>query len=616
MSKKQNSGNAAFLPMDRDEMRRTGWNGIDVLIVTGDAYVDHPSFGAALLGRWLAHHGFRVGIVAQPRWDTTADVARLGRPRLFAGVTAGALDSMLAHYTAFRKKRSDDAYTPGGRSGARPERATMVYASLLKNAFPGLPVVIGGIEASLRRASHYDFWSDKLRRSILLDSKADLIVYGMAERAVLEIARRLASGSALQGIPGAVFAPRRSGPAFSFPERARVVRLPSHEEILDDPRKLMDATLALERQMHDGASWAIQSSAGRDVIIAPPAPPLSTSELDLLYSLPFTRLAHPSYHDPVPALSMIQFSITSHRGCAGGCTFCSLALHQGRRIASRGADSIIAEARRLAEHGDFKGSITDVGGPSANMWGAACASDPAQCRRASCLHPKICASFQANQAAQLKLLRTVARLHGIKHVRVASGLRHDLALTDDAYAQGLIAGFVGGQLKLAPEHASERVLRLMRKPSFRSFTLFLEKFEACSRESGKEQYIVPYLISAFPGCTGRDMEALARWFASRGWKPRQVQCFIPTPGTVATAMYYAGIDTQGKSIHVPRSDAERRLQHQMLTDLITESAADDRPLAPSPFPRPSPRSRIRRPATAGACRRNAARATARTRSRQ
>jgi uncharacterized radical SAM protein YgiQ len=552
-------------------MERLGWDALDVLIVTGDAHVDHPAFGAALLGRWLVAHGYRVGIVAQPRWDTPADIAVMGRPRLFAGVTAGALDSMLAHYTAFRKKRHDDAYTPGNRAGARPNRATIVYTGLIRAAFPGLPVVIGGIEASLRRAAHYDFWSDRLRRSILLDSKADLLVYGMGERAVIETADRMHTAVAagapfdpqpLYGIPGAAFAPRKD--PFAFPHGASVIRLPSLEEIEADPTRLMTATLALERQVHDGSSWAVQSAGGRDVVFAPPAAPLATEELDALYALPFTRRPHPHYQEPIPAVEMIRFSVTAHRGCGGGCSFCSVALHQGRRIQSRSKKSILREVERLTAHPDWKGSVSDVGGPSANMWRATCAADPAPCRRSSCLYPEICANFKGNQRAIIDLLDAIARLPKVRHVRVASGVRHDLALTEPDYIRALIGRFTGGQLKIAPEHVCDRVLRLMRKPGFESFARFLTFFERESRGAGKEQYIVPYLMSAFPGCADRDMQELADRLRSTGWKPQQVQCFIPTPGTAATAMYYAGIDPQGHPIPVPRTDAERMRQHYLL----------------------------------------------------
>ncbi|MFC1805569.1 YgiQ family radical SAM protein [Planctomycetota bacterium] len=579
------------VPMTRAEMARRGWDALDVLLVTGDAYVDHPAFGAALLGRWLESHGHRVGIVAQPRWDRADDIARMGRPRLFVGVTAGALDSMLAHYTAFRKKRSDDAYTPGGKAGARPNRATIVYANLVRQAFPGVPVVIGGIEASMRRASHYDFWQDKVRRSILLDSKADVLVYGMGERAVLEVARRLrecvcgtaalgcersagdpaptAEGGCatremarrvLNGIRGTCFV----GGERDVPEGAEVVRLPSHEEIQSEPRKLMEATLALEQQVHQGRAWAVQEAQGQSIAIAPPAEPLTTAELDELYALPFTRQPHPSYTEPIPAVEMIQFSVTTHRGCAGGCSFCSLALHQGRRIRSRSAESVVGEVSRLSEHTDWRGSLSDVGGPTANMWGAACQGDPAACRRTSCLTPTICGHFKPDQAALGDLLRAIDRLPGVKHLRVASGVRHDLAMREPDYVRALVREFVGGQLKLAPEHRCDAVLGLMRKPPFEQFERFLTLFERESAEAGKEQFVIPYLMSAFPGCTEDDMRELAAWLKTRGWRPQQVQCFIPTPGTVATAMYHAGIDPEGNPIPVARTDAERLRQHAIL----------------------------------------------------
>ncbi|MBI5881596.1 MAG: YgiQ family radical SAM protein [Elusimicrobia bacterium] len=552
--------------MTRREMDLLGWKELDILLVSGDAYVDHPSFGVALLGRWLSSHGFKVGVAAQPKWDRPDEVAAMGRPKLFAGTSAGALDSMLAHYTAFRKKRFDDAYTPGGLAGARPNRATIVYTGLVKAAFPGLPVVLGGIEASMRRASHFDFWSDAVRRSILLDSKADILVYGMGERAILEIARRLADGGPgakprdiLSGIPGTAF----MGSERDIPEGAPVVRVPSHESIVSDPRQLMAATLALEAQTRSNA-WALQEHGGRTVVFAPPAAPLSTEELDRLYSLAFTRDPHPSYKEAIPAVEMIRFSITSHRGCAGGCSFCSLALHQGRRVSSRSAASIEAEARALTRHPDWTGAITDVGGPSANMWGASCSADPADCGRASCLTPGICPHFQDDQKALAALLRRLRSLPGIKHLRVASGVRHDLALRSPDYASALVGEFTGGQLKLAPEHSCARVLELMRKPSFAAFERFLSVFERESRSAGKEQFVVPYLVSAFPGCADADMRALSAWLKARGWKPKQVQCFIPLPGTVAGAMFHAGIDPSGKPIPVARTDAERLRQNGIL----------------------------------------------------
>lgn len=556
-------------------MKARGWDGLDILLVSGDAYVDHPSFGVSLLGRLLEDEGYRVGIIAQPRWDSPEDFMALGRPRLFVGVSSGALDSMLAHYTAFRKLRRDDNFTPGDRHGARPNRATLVYTGLLRQAFPGLPVVIGGVEASMRRASHYDFWTDKIRRSILLDSKADLLVYGMGERAILETARRLAEGSdeeetalqKLRGIPGTAFvltARTRAEAAEILPPEEALCVLPSHEKILEEPKALMTATLEMEEINHQGVKWSMQRAGGQEVVFTPPSAPLSTEELDRIYSLPFTRSPHPSYKERIPAAEMIQFSITAHRGCAAGCTFCSITLHQGRQIQSRSRESIVAEAQKLTGHPDWKGSISDVGGPTANMWGAWCADDPASCRRADCLFPKRCPHFKCDEAGLVGMLQEVAAVEGVRHVRVASGIRHDMSRGNDLFMKTLIADFVGGQLKVAPEHSENKVLALMRKPAIGSFEQFLSLFRKESRKAGKEQYVIPYLISAFPGCTMADMRRLAVWLKERNWTPQQMQCFIPTPGTVATAMFYAGVDTKMRPIPVARTDKERMIQHSLL----------------------------------------------------
>ncbi|MGA2497221.1 MAG: YgiQ family radical SAM protein, partial [Tepidisphaeraceae bacterium] len=557
---------------------RLGWDQLDVLLVSGDAYVDHPSFGISLLGRWLVHHGYRAGIVAQPRWTTPEDILRMGRPRLFAGVSAGAMDSMLAHYTAFRKKRSDDAYTPGGLAGARPNRAAIVYSSLVKQAFPKLPIVLGGIEASLRRITHFDFWTDKLRRSILLDAKADLILYGMAERGILAVAERLRDAADRSEVPtdrnvrpggAAVLAdPSIPGAAYigqesALPAGVPVIHLPSHEEMLADPKRLMAATLAMEQHVHHANAFAVQRVEGKSLILTPPRP-LDNGELDELYTLPFTREPHPWYDKPIPAADMIRFSINSHRGCAGGCSFCTLASHQGRTIRSRSAASILKEAEAMARHPRFTGSISDVGGPSANMWGGHYSDDPAHCRRASCLFPSVCPHFAVDQMRIVELLRQVRTVHGVKHVRVASGVRHDLALKDHEYIRALVREFVGGQLKIAPEHLSDEVLRLMRKPGPKAFEEFLDVFAGECEAAGKEQFVIPYLISAFPGCTTQHMRQLGQWLTRRGWQPQQVQCFIPLPGTVAAAMYYAGIDASGRPIPVARSDAERLQMHYML----------------------------------------------------
>ncbi|MDL2317105.1 YgiQ family radical SAM protein [Desulfovibrio sp. OttesenSCG-928-A18] len=624
------------LPTGREEMLALGWDELDILLVSGDAYVDHPSFGVALLGRLLLARGFRVGIVDQPPWQDRARalavLQAMGRPRLFAGITAGAIDSMLAHYTAFRKKRHDDSYTPGGRAGARPNRASIVYTGLVRQAFPALPVVLGGIEASLRRASHYDFWADALRRPLLQDSKADILVYGMGERALTQlagIAAALVENEAevraapksgentpdpAQGrattAPACAPGETRPGPA-SFSrsdfvrasrlvpgitwmddaERARqwldsqgvsAVELPAHEAILDDGRLLLQSALQLEKQVHLGREYALQRSGERLLVLTPPPPPLSGEEMDELYALPYSRLPHPRHREPIPAWEMIRTSITTHRGCGGGCSFCSLALHQGRRIASRSADSVLAEAGRIARGPGHErpgagrrhppaatprwaGSISDVGGPSANMWRAAC-SLPADrdCARASCMHPAICPFFVVDQKEGVALLRAVASLPGIRHVRVASGVRFDLALQEPEALYAYTAQFTGGQLKVAPEHSEDAVLRLMRKPRLTVFERFLEAFARATGKAGKELYTVPYLMSAFPGCTEAHMQRLGAWLRRRNWSPRQVQCFIPTPGTVATAMFYCGLDPSGRPIHVARSDKERLAQHHLL----------------------------------------------------
>lgn len=630
-----------FLPTTRTEMDALGWDALDILLITGDAYVDHPSFGVPLLGRWLVEHGYRVGIVAQPRWNETlpqntsdsaeaqgaggldagiVDISRMGRPRLFAGVSAGALDSMLAHYTAFRRKRHDDAYTPGGKAGARPNRAVIVYANLVRRAFPGLPLVAGGIEASLRRVSHYDFWSDSLRRSLLFDARLDLLLFGMGERALLEVAQRLDAiaelvgdlslltspesarktgadadvekGSALwpdlwSAIPGTARIVRGDEmrtltganvgttpdgrpdrPSSPRAEAQRLVWLPSHEDMIREPRQHLEGALLMERETHQMRRMLAQShgagTAGEGVVLVmPPATPLTEAELDRLYALPFSRRPHPAYREPIPAVEMIATSITTHRGCGGGCSFCSLALHQGRRIASRSRASILEEAARIAAM-PRGSSISDVGGPSANMWGATCVLDADKCRRESCMFPSICKGFRVDQTDCVDLLREVRNTPGVKHVRVASGVRFDLALKDAAALEAYTGEFTGGQLKIAPEHCVPDVLDLMRKPGMKPFETFLDAFRRYSEAHGKEQYVIPYLISAFPGCTDTNMRQLADWLAARNWSPRQVQCFIPTPGTVATAMYYAQCAPDGSSLYVARSDAERRKQHDIL----------------------------------------------------
>lgn len=606
-------GQPLFVPMSTEEMHALGWDSLDVLFVTGDAYVDHSSFGSVLLARWLIHHGFRAGIVAQPRWDSPDDLLVMGRPRLFAGISAGALDSLLAHYTAFRKKRHDDAYTPGGKAGARPNRACLVYANLARRAFPGLPLALGGIEASLRRVSHYDFWTDALRKPILMDAKADLLIWGMGEYATLEYARRLHNGEDTRGIPGTAWldkleqTPEGPRPASLPQELAQTpaVPLPSHEDILTDPVQLLVMTQALERQVHRLDAWAFQPVGDRALVLARPAPPLTTEEMDDLYEIPFTRRPHPSYREAIPAAEMMRTSITSHRGCGGGCSFCSLALHQGRRISSRSEESILAEARRLGRENMDRGkgpvAISDVGGPTANMWQGYCALDrmrerssagraasapdqqplaqaameggveggaergnASRCRRTSCCYPTICKFFTTPQGKHVGLLRSVAALPEVKQARVASGVRADLALRDAAALAAYTGEFTGGQLKVAPEHCAPGVLSLMRKPPLEVFEAFLASFVRQSKAAGREQYVVPYLLSGFPGCTDDDMRTLADWLRKRNWNPRQTQCFIPTPGTIATAMFYCGKNEAGDDIYVARTDAQRLRQHGIL----------------------------------------------------
>jgi uncharacterized radical SAM protein YgiQ len=511
---------------------------------------------------------------------------------------------MLAHHTAFRKKRSEDAYTPGGKSGARPNRATIVYSSLLRRVFPGLPVVLGGLEASLRRISHYDFWTDSLRRSILLDSKADLILCGMAEDSLLQAAiiadeltaksenKNLLSrkdfASACRKLSGAVTSMSRAEFAgLDFLREHNLLALPSHEEMLAKPFELLRATALLEKEVHQRRTFLRQDAGDRALLLAPFEQIQGAegeSRLDKIYALPFSRLPHPAYKAPIPAWEMIRASITTHRGCGGGCSFCSLSLHQGRRIVSRSKASILREARQIAAGTQYAaqkepdrgakipkwaGSISDVGGPTANMWQGFCALEQekeGKCNRASCLFPEPCVGFKCDQRKAVQLLREVKSQPGVRHVRVASGIRFDLALQNPEAMKAYTMEFTGGQLKVAPEHISAAVLQYMRKPRPELFEKFLEAFAEFSRQAHKEQYIIPYLISAFPGCTEEHMHTLKRWLQKRGWDPRQVQCFIPTPGTVATAMFYCKKDLDGNSIYVAATDRERLRQHHILLD--------------------------------------------------
>lgn len=555
-----------FLPMSRTEMRARGWDGLDVLIVTGDAYVDHPSFGAAVIGRVLEAEGLRVGIVAQPDWTRIESIQEMGAPALFAGVTAGNLDSMLARYTAARHKRREDAYSPGGVPGLRPNHAAAVYAQMCRRAFPGVPVVLGGLEASMRRVSHYDYWEDKLRPSILATAKADLLVYGMGETAVRDIARRLRAGQRdLGGIRGtARFLGSDSAAAADFRD---CVILPSWEDVQADNRHLLRLTKVVEAQQTPYCGRRlVQWHGNRAVLIEPPALPLDEPEFDRLSELPFARFPHPSYREPVPAFATIQDSIVVSRGCPGGCTFCGLGLHQGKFLSSRSVASVLRETRRLTASPAFRGTVSDLGGPTANLYGArnghvqACRT----CHRPSCLWPAICPVFTLDERKAIDLLRSVRGLPGVKHVFVQSGIRIDVALRTPAYLRELVQNHVSGHLKVAPEHLHPDVLRRMRKPAG-DFPAFVSRFSHLSAQAGKEQYLVPYFISSFPGCTGKEMGMVEAFLKKENWNLQQVQDFIPLPMTAAAAMYVTGLDFEtGRPIPVARNAGDRDRQRRML----------------------------------------------------
>ncbi len=557
--------NINFLPTSRPEMDKLGWDELDILLVSGDAYIDHPSFGVPLLGRHLLSYGYKVGIISQPNWKSPDDIKKMGRPRLFVGISSGALDSMLAHYTAFRKKRHDDAYTPGGKSRARPNRAVVVYTNLVRQAFPKIKIAIGGIEASLRRAVHYDFWTDSIRQSILFDSKADILIYGMGERAIVELADKLEKKESICNIRGTAFIAKKDMDL----DLSEAKELPSLNDIKEDKQKLIIATVEIENQIQNINCILVQSHNGRKLIINPKAKALTEKELDKLYSLPFSRNPHPSYQEKIPALEMIRFSITAHRGCGGGCTFCSLALHQGKNIASRSEQSIINEIKSLLKHKAFKGSISDIGGPTANSYQSRCKINGENCHRKSCYAPAVCQNLELNHDKYLQLLSHVNDINGIKHLRVASGIRYDLVNPTEPAILEITKNFTGGQLKLAPEHCSENVLKKMRKTKFEKFEKFIEIFynktNPKKTDSHSSLFVIPYLMSAFPGCTMADMQELSSWLRKKGWKPQQVQCFIPTPGTVATAMFYAEKDENGNDIYVAKTDKERLEQHRTIS---------------------------------------------------
>jgi uncharacterized radical SAM protein YgiQ len=629
-------GVAPVLPTSRAEMEALGWDSCDVVLVTGDAYVDHPSFGMALVGRLLEAQGFRVGIIAQPDWRSAEPFAALGRPNVFWGVTAGNMDSMVNRYTSDRRLRHDDAYSPDAAGGLRPDRAVIVYAQRCREAFKNeafgdVPIVLGGIEASLRRIAHYDYWSDKVRRSVLLDAKADLLVFGNGERAIVEIAHRLAAGEAPEAItdvrgtaftrpagpppegwgeldsravdtPGPVEPPRDpyameegggkdaaacapEATAPLIPARAlrrpatdrahTVIRMPDHDAVAADPVLYAHASRILHTEANPGNARAlVQRHGDRDVWLNPPALPLSTQDLDRLYELPYTRRPHPRYGEArIPAYEMIRFSISIMRGCFGGCSFCSITEHEGRIIQSRSEGSVLREIERVRDTvPGFSGVISDLGGPTANMYRLACKSPEveAACRLPSCVHPEVCSNLNTDHSSLIGLYRKARALPGIKKILVASGLRYDLAVKSPEYIRELATHHVGGYLKIAPEHTEDGPLGKMLKPGIATYDAFKRLFDEASAKAGKKQYLIPYFIASHPGTTDRDMLALALWLKKNGFKADQVQTFLPSPMATATAMYHSGknplrkVRRDGEDVYAAKDLKTRRLHKAFL----------------------------------------------------
>ncbi|PYO11654.1 MAG: YgiQ family radical SAM protein [Candidatus Rokuibacteriota bacterium] len=537
---------ALWLPTTADEIRARGWDAPDVVFVTGDAYVDHPSFAMAVLSRVLESQGFRVAILPQPDWRSAAAWRALGRPRLFYAVSAGNMDSMINHYTANKKRRNDDAYSPGGRIGLRPDRPTPAYAQRCREAFPGVPVVIGGIEASLRRIAHFDYWSEQVRPSMLAASKADLLAFGKGEATIVAIARRLAAGqpvTALRELRGVAYllGARETLPVWP----GETLVLPSLEDVTRDPTAFARMTRTFHHETNPfNAKRLTQAHGDRTLVLNPPCLPIGEAEMDAIYDLSYTRRPHPRYAEPIPAHTMIKDSVQIMRGCFGGCTFCSITMHEGRVIQSRSPRSVLAEVQTIAADPAFKGTISDLGGPTANMYQMRCTRPEVEavCKRLSCIHPTICKLLGTSHAPTIELMRRARAVPGVKRVHIASGIRMDLANLDDAYVDELVTHHVGGHLKVAPEHQSDRVLALMKKPSHREFETFAGKFRRASKRAGKEQYLVPYFIASHPGSRVEDMIELAVFLKKHGYRPRQVQDFIPAPMDIATCIYHTGID--------------------------------------------------------------------------
>lgn len=568
----------AFLPTTIEELRKKGISNVDFVLVTGDAYVDHPSFGSALIGRLLEKHGFTVAVLAQPDWKSSLPFKEFGKPRLGFLVTGGNLDSMLNNYTAAKKPRREDAYSPGGIGGRRPDRAVTVYSNRIREAYRGVPIIIGGIEASLRRLIHYDYWDNKLRRSVVFDSRADLLVYGMAERSLLEVVRRLRDGESIREIRDV------AGTAFIVSEDEApgvgAVELPSWEEHLSDKKVLAEAFRLAEREQnpHSGRIL-VQKHGDRCIVVNPPALPLDIHEMDEIYDLPYARNWHPSYdvYGGVPAIREVQFSITSHRGCYGGCSFCALTFHQGKVISARSAGSIVEEAKKLVNLPSFKGYIHDVGGPTANFRVSACdkMKRKGACPDRNCLGEDPCKKISPSHEEYLEILRKVRDLPGIKKVFIRSGLRYDYMMLDksDEFFRELCEHHISGQLKVAPEHVSSGVLSLMGKPGFDVFLRFREKYFRINREIKKDQYLVPYLMSSHPGSTLDDAIEMAEAIRDLGGTmPEQVQDFIPTPGSMSTVMYYSEIHPYTKKkVYVPRTPEEKAMQRALIQYMKPEN---------------------------------------------
>ena len=559
----------SFLPLSKKDALERGWDEVDFVYVIGDAYVDHPSFGPAIISRVLEHNGFTVGMISQPDWHNTDDFMIYGKPRLGFFVSSGNIDSMVAHYTAAKKKRSDDAYTPGGKAGARPDRAVIVYCNRIREAYGDIPIIIGGLEASLRRFAHYDYWDDKIRRSIIFDSQADLISYGMGEKQTVEIAERLRNGESIKDmrdIRGTCYVCDVIETPLSGAE------CPSYENVLKNKKEYaVSCRIQQDEQDHIRGKLIKQRHGNKMLVQNPPMPPLTTEELDEIYALPYMRTYHPSYEEMggVPGIEEVKFSITHNRGCFGGCNFCSIALHQGRYVTSRSKESILKEAELLAGMPDFKGYIHDVGGPTANFRTTSCEKQRTAglCKGKKCLAPTPCPALKSDHSEYLDILRSMRKIKGIKKVFIRSGIRYDYILKDEdeSFFKDLIKYHVSGQLKVAPEHCSAIVLQKMGKPYIEDYVRFSKRYFELSKSVGKEQYLVPYLMSSHPGSSLNEAVELALFLKKRGIRPEQVQDFYPTPGTISTCMFYTELDPYTmKEVYVAKTPKEKAMQRALL----------------------------------------------------